>query len=579
MNQAPSDQKADKQIDQQIPRPIKDFLIGRDLFEPSALFDFLNPKLSLLKDPMTMNGMDRAIARLVLARQRQEKIALYGDYDLDGTGAVAMLESAFKQLGFEDLVLMQPKRLTDGYGLHAHLIDELANKQVQLILTADVGITAVEAAAHAKHRNLDLIITDHHLPGPVLPEALAIVNPNQPGCPSGLGYLCGTGVAFYLTRALKGALVRSKIIPDTACDLRGLLDFFVIATVTDMVPLREDNRVLVKHGLRVLENTSRPGFKVLLRELDLGGRSLSAADVAIKFAPKLNALSRMEKDLLPLDVYRAVSDAEAEALVSQVLDNNSDRREQQQIGDQEAARLMKEWDDRNFIFLYSEQFHRGIVGLVATKLSQSYRCPTFVGSLQREDGTIVGSCRIPDNCEVSLVSALESASEHLVKHGGHAAAAGFEVHVGNVPNLILSLKGYFSKIPNLPNSEVELIGEGIEQTSLVYDSVIASHEINQVTMQWLDQIGPFGVGFPAPIFYMPKLQVLSVQVLRGGHLKIQFLETENTEPGKVTALWFSPGTEVQLNPGQIVDLTCELQWNYFAGKKSVQILIKKVILL
>ncbi|MGZ3798449.1 MAG: single-stranded-DNA-specific exonuclease RecJ, partial [Pseudobdellovibrionaceae bacterium] len=282
------------------PPLIGQILASRGFSDSSQVDKFLFPKLTSLKEPLLLKGMDQAVARLGQAALHKEKVCIYADFDLDGTSGLALLKLGMQALGFADVIHYQPKRLSEGYGFHAHAVEELHKQGVTLIVTVDVGITANPAVEKAQALGIDVILTDHHLPGAVLPPAFVIVNPNQKSDDSGLGYLCGAGVAFYLLRALKRYFFDHPTLPKNNFDLKEVLDFFTIATLTDMVPLLEDNRVLVKHGLLKLSETRRPGLRALLAELGLENRPLTSQDVAIRFAPKLNALSRMECGILPI---------------------------------------------------------------------------------------------------------------------------------------------------------------------------------------------------------------------------------------------------------------------------------------
>ena len=539
-------------------------LIGKLLssrgYDDSQIDSILNPKLSLLKDPSILLGMDKAVERIKQAYFKNEKICIYADFDLDGTSGLAILKQALENLGFKDVSYYQPKRLSEGYGFHAHAVEELKTIGIDLIITVDVGITSHKAFEKARELNIDVILTDHHLPSDTLPDAYCVVNPNQKLCTSELGYLCGAGVAFYLARALKRAFAEDPKLPKNEWDLKELLDLFCIATLTDMVPLIEDNRVLVKHGMVVLQNTQRPGLQALLEALELSGRSLSSQDVSIKFAPKLNALSRMESNTLPIHIYLEENLAQARSMVDQILKNNQTRQSLQSDAEGKAMELLKGWDKEDFIFVSSEEFHRGIIGLIATKLSQEFNRPAFVGS-QNSEGMIVGSARLPSGHESSLVDALGFAKDALNRFGGHSAAAGFELLATNKDLLISGLEKFYRQL-KLEKREVEIDFDVTAQLS----------DVNSHFMKWYDHIGPYGVGFTTPLFRFNNLSLKKITELKGGHLKVQFLDRDNT----MDALLFSPSSTQKnvLELGKMYDVLGEIQWNYFRNKQSVQILVK-----
>ncbi|MFP5518980.1 MAG: single-stranded-DNA-specific exonuclease RecJ [Bdellovibrionia bacterium] len=546
------------------PPLIGKLLASRGILDKTQVEKTLNPKLGDLKDPLSLFGMDIALERILKAYHNDEKICIYADFDLDGTSGLALLLAGLEALGFKNVLSYQPKRLSEGYGFHKSAVEDLKERGVSLIITVDVGITAVEAVARANELGVDVIITDHHLPGEKLPEALVIVNPNQPQCQSQLGYLCGAGVAFYLLRGLKRALVEAGVASAQNFDLKEVLDFFTIGTLTDMVPLVDDNRVLVKHGLVKLAETKRAGLRALLNSLGFSGRTLTSQDVAIKFAPKLNALSRMEAGVLPIDIFLEKSATRAEELVHFVLDQNSQRVKFQSDAESRAMELLKDWSHQDFVFVVSEEFHRGVLGLIATKLSQNFNRPAFVGSVNAE-GVVVGSARLPNGMESCLVTALTSAEHALTRFGGHAAAAGFEFHLHAQNQVMESLAKHFSETK-----------EQDRPLKIEYDIEASLADINKQTMTWHDFVGPFGTGFQIPLFKFKRVQLLSKKELKGGHYRLKLSSDNPSQDSSVEALLFTPTHRQlqELRRGETFDLLGEMQWNYFAGAKTIQLLVR-----
>jgi len=530
--------------------------------EQDQLEALLNPKLSELKGPFTMKGMKIACDRLVQAFLNQEKICIYADFDLDGTSGLAILKNGLEKIGFKDVAYYQPRRLSEGYGFHAEAVEELKNLGISLIVTVDVGITSFKAFEKARELGVDVILTDHHLPAETLPDAFVVINPNQKDCPSGLGYLCGAGVAFYLLRALKRAFFEDPRLPKNEWDLKEVLEYFCIGTLTDMVPLIEDNRVLVKHGLVSLSQTKKVGLKALLEALKLNQRELTSQDVAIRFAPKLNALSRMESDILPAQIYLETDEKKAYQMVDKVLENNQTRQSLQSDAEEKALKALANWTEPDFVFVSSEYFHRGVIGLIATKLSQVFNRPAFVGS-ENSEGMIVGSCRVPPGSEISLVEALKSCESVLNRFGGHAAAAGFELHSNHQKDMIQQLKDHFERLKANPHP-----------LEIDFDTTANLSEVNPQVMKWYDFIGPFGVGFQVPIIQFREVVLSSAKDLKGGHLKLQLSDLENKN--KIDALLFSPTDSIKqkIAVGQTYNLLSELQWNYFNGQKTIQLLVK-----
>lgn len=545
------------------PSLIGKILAARGYSASTEVEKLLFPKLSEMKDPLLLKGMSQAIERIGQAFLNKEKICIYADFDLDGTSGLALLKTGLLALGFPDVLHYQPKRLSEGYGFHAAAVEELHKSGVSVIITVDVGITAHAAVDRARQLGIDVILTDHHLPADSIPNAYVVVNPNQGTCESGLGYLCGAGVAFYLLRGLKRYFHDHPQLPKSNWDLKEVLDYFTIGTLTDMVPLVDDNRVLVKHGLVKLAETKRAGLRALLEELDLVDRPLTSQDVAIRFAPKLNALSRMESGILPIDIFLLDDPAQAREMVRQVMKNNSTRVQLQSDAETEAMALLQEWPHRDFVFVASTNFHRGVVGLIATKLTQVYNKPAFVGSVG-SDGMIVGSARLPQGQEACLVEAMATAQELLSRFGGHSAAAGFEIAEARVSQFIEKLASHFSDLREKP-----------KPLEIQYDVTASLADVNTGLMKWHDFVGPFGAGFSIPLLHFSGVQILSKRELKGGHLRLKVADAN----GEVTAeaLLFTP-TPRQLDTLQEVpghyDILGELQWNYFAGQKTIQILIR-----
>lgn len=523
----------------------------------------LKPKLSDLKSPLLLLGMKEACERLLTAHKSQEKICIYADFDLDGTSGCALLKTALDDLGYKNVLTYQPQRLSEGYGFHASAVEELKKQNVSLIVTVDVGITANEACLKARELGIDVILTDHHQPPAELPVAYTIVNPNQRDCTSGLGYLCGAGVAFYLVRALKRTLLDAGLIESTQGDLRRYLDVLTIATLTDMVPLVDDNRALVKAGLAQLAQTQRPGLRALLKELKLWGRPLSSQDVAIRFAPKLNALSRMENGVRPLDVYTAETDTLAQTLMGETLHNNSTRVSLQAEGEKLALQILSESAETSdkFNFVIHPQFHRGVVGLIATKVAQSTGKTTFVGSVS-SDGLVVGSARNAEDSQLNIVQALESASAHLNRFGGHPQAAGYEFALEKFEDIKNSFREFFSKqsVSDQPRESF-------------FDVEVPFRLVNESLLQELEEIGPFGQSFEVPILKINNLRIEKVTTLTGGHLKYSL--SSSGESRNVEGIWFSPGMQ-NFKVGDEVQVLSEVQRNYFGGTSKLQVLIKEM---
>lgn len=553
---APQELESQLQAACDFPQAIAKLLAIRGV-DPTKLAEFLDPNLDSLQSPFSIIDMAKAVDRLFLAFQNREKVCVYADFDLDGTSGLALLRQGLMQLGFESVSFYQPRRLKQGYGFHKEAVDEAKQSGVSLIVTVDVGISAVETAAYARSQNLDVIITDHHLPGTELPPALAIVNPNRSECTSKLQYLSGAGVAFYLLRALKRKFFDEGVSSQSQLNLRELLDLFTIATVADMVPIVEDNRVLVRLGLSVLEETQRPGLKQLLKKLELSNRKILAFDVGMKLAPKLNAMSRMENGFLPLDVFLS-DEANAEHLVSQAFQENDLRIQLQQEGENIARGLAKELRKNDFVAVASKDFHKGVIGLIASRLLEEEQKPCFVGCIN-EEGVITGSAR---SASVSLVEVLQENSQVLNRFGGHAFAAGFEVSMDQWSSFVQGLSLSFEK-----KKSIEVKSE--------YDLELRLSDINQDFLFWYEKLEPFGRGFANPLILLKGFEVRKAKILKQKHLKLDLVDRGQN----LSAILFSAKADVlaKVSDSMSIDyLLGELQWNHFNNKKQIQLIVKGI---
>jgi single-stranded-DNA-specific exonuclease len=505
--------------------------------------------------------METAVNRLVQAFKAQEKVYIYADFDLDGTSGLALLHSALTDFGFNNLGFYQPKRLTEGYGFHVEAVEDIAKNGADLIVTVDVGIGAISAAQRAKALGVDLIITDHHLPKDEIPESLAVVNPNKGTCPSGLGHLSGTGVAFFLAIALKRSLEKSGI-DLSKIDMKSYLDVFVIGTITDMVPLVKDNRPLVKHGLFQITKSKRHGLRALMAELGLAEKKpLSSSDIGMLLAPKLNALSRLEADVMPIDVLMHESSKdgdEAKELIKRVLALNTERKEEQKRAEAAALFEAEEQADRGYIFVHSKDFHKGVIGLVAIKLAQRFGVPAFVGS-ESADGTITGSSRVPDSSSFHLVEILGTAHETLIQFGGHKEAAGFKLKKENALLFDAALGLGVSRFSK----------ENLVKT---YDMEIGIDQVDSELMSWLDRLEPFGKGFSYPVLRVSGCEIQELKVLNGGHLRVLLRGKRQL----ITGIYFNPPEGLNINVGAKVELLGELQTNEFRGRRSLQLILRDI---
>lgn len=539
-----------------MPTLIWRWLVSRGLKDTEKIESFFAPTLASLTHPFKLEGMEKAVERLIAAHVNQERICIYGDYDLDGSSGIALLVDGLRLLGFKNVSFYQPSRFLEGYGIHGDALEIIAKRGDKIVISVDCGITAIDEALKARELGLDLIITDHHLARrdgerEIIPDAYAVINPNQKTCTSGLGHISGVGVGFYLLLGLK------SVLRDMKCDLKTCLDLFAIGTITDMVPLRAENRVLVKHGLKVLSQTKRPGLRALLQKVGVWGRDLDSMDVAFTFAPKLNALSRLELGIRPLDIMMCDDTKKAEILAEEVVNLNDKRKNLQTELEEKIVSQLDSEKDLPVIVL-SAPGHAGVVGLVATKVTQLTGKPAFIVALSECEA--VGSARGRE--EDNLPQGLASASHVLDRFGGHAQAAGFSLAPENFQAFKVAVIDHYKKLRD--GALQAMISEKL------YDVDAKLNEFSEPFMSWLKNAGPFGAENPNPLFRISNPVISEVKWLKGQHLKLIL----NDGPKTFEALAFFAQGQYDVEKGQQIEILAEPSWNYFRGQRRLQFLIR-----
>jgi single-stranded-DNA-specific exonuclease len=484
-------------------------LVARGVRSAEAAAQFLDPRLDHLHSPYLMKGMREAIARIQRAIAADELILIYGDYDVDGTTAIVILKRAIDLLGGR-ATFHVPHRIRDGYGMKDDIIERAATEGVRLVISVDTGIRAFPAAEAARRVGLDLIVTDHHLPEDgQLPHAFAVLNPNQPDCSYPCKSLCGAGIAFKIAQALFEAKdeadARRRLLPS-------FLKMAAIATIADAVPLVGENRVIAKLGLAGLRDPRNAGLRALMSVAQLAEkqRQLSASDVAFRIAPRINAAGRMDVAETVIELFETREDEKARELAARLNQLNSDRQQsEQEIVQALEARLAEpQFAEARCIVLDGEGWHRGVIGIAATRVVERTCRPALV--ISRENGEGHGSGRsIP---AFHLLSALESCHELFTRFGGHAHAVGFSLPSDRIAELRERLDKYARErltaddlVPVLEaESEIELGG-------------ITPELIRTVRL-----MEPFGVGNREPIFVCRNVRVLlPPKVLKDKHIKLR----------------------------------------------------------
>ena len=481
-------------------------LVARGIRSAEAVQQFLAPSLAHLHSPYAMLGMKAAVERLQSAIANKEPVLIYGDYDVDGTTAVVILKTAIELCGGVTNFHV-PHRIRDGYGMKDDVIERAAAAGVRLIISVDTGIRAFAAAETARRVGVDLIVTDHHLPETHegVPHALAVLNPNQPDCQYPCKVLCGAGVAFKVAQALLEATDRARMLPS-------FIKMVAIATIADSVPLTGENRMITKIGLDGLRDPRNLGLKAILEasQLDLT-KPVGTGEIAFRVAPRLNAAGRMDvaEDVIRLFSTRDV--AEARTLAQKLSDLNTDRQ-------QEEARILDaietslnerpELRDAYCVVVDGHGWHRGVIGITATRIVERYGRPTIV--LSRDGEEAHGSGRSIRGFH--LLEALESCRELFTRFGGHAAAVGLGLPCGRIPQLRDALDSYARRL---------LTPEDFIPT-LDYDAEISLAEVCPKLYGAVQQLRPFGMGNPEPVFRADNVSVtLPPKVIKDKHLKLR----------------------------------------------------------
>ncbi len=530
-----------------LPPLLAGLLAARGVVRPEEARRLLSPGREPIPDPMLLKDMDRAVYRVRLALDREELIAVYGDYDVDGITATCLLTQFLTARGGH-IIPYIPSRLGEGYGLNPEAVHALSEQGVDLIITVDCGITAVEETALANSLGIDVVITDHHACKEELPPAAAVVDPHRPDCPYPFKGLAGVGVALMLALAVAGPEERQAVFNEF-CDLAA------VGTVADVMPMTGANRAIVGLGLQRLDPPRRLGFASLIRYAGLEDKPVTSVAVGYTLAPRINASGRMGMAEVAVELFLTRDPVRADGLAAQLCELN---RERQGIeGDifQQCVQRLEEEPQEGAIVLAGSQWHQGVVGIVASRLAEKYACPCFMICL--DGGIGKGSCRSWG--DINLFELLSSCSPLLENFGGHTLAAGFTVKEENIPALALALRRAVAESCN---------GQALPSV-LEVDMAVSPQHLTVEAVEALDRLEPCGTGNPRPVFLLQGAQVHTMsQVGRGRHLKLK-LESRGVT---LDAIYFSSqGAELGLSPGCRVDLVFYPQINDFRGVRTVQL--------
>ena len=536
-------------IDAGIPPLPAVVLCSRGLDTPKKARDFLDDREDLLHDPFLLKDMDLAVARIQSALEQQETIAVYGDYDVDGITATCLLTDFLRRQG-ANVVFYIPDRMEEGYGLSHQAVEFLHGQGVSLIITVDCGITAVTETIHAAELGIDVVITDHHECKEVLPNAVAVVNPHRTDCQYPFPCLAGVGVAFKLVLALGGPDRRRELLTEYA-------DLTAIGTIADVMQLTGENRAIVRFGLQSLKHTRRPGLRSLIHEAGADDKPLTASTIGYTLAPRINASGRMGCASMAGELLLTEDPVRAEELARKLCALNRERQSiEGAIYEECVARLDRMGGSHSVIVLANENWHQGVVGIVASRLAEKYSCPAFMICLQ--DGNGKGSCRSFGG--FNLFAALEQNGELLEDFGGHELAAGFTIREENIDEFRARMEDAV-----LARTGGEAMISILHADAQITDPSLLSQE----NVDSLSLLEPFGAGNPKPVFVLSGAAVLSMFEVGGGrHLKLRL----RSQGATFEAIFFSANiAQLGLAPGDRVDVAFTPQINEFRGARSVQL--------
>jgi single-stranded-DNA-specific exonuclease len=538
------------------PPILKQVVFNRGLATDAEARAFLKAEPNADSDPFQLTGMRATVDRLCYALEHTEPIAIYGDYDVDGVTATALLVQALSVLGANVRGYI-PNRFDEGYGLNKDALDSLKADGVKLVLTVDCGIRSPDEALHAQAIGLDLIISDHHHPdGTNLPPAFAVINPKQHGDPYPDKDLAGVGIAYKIAEALIGVQQ-----PVDGFQIQELLDLVALGTVADLAPLVGENRVLVRKGLRQIRETKRQGLFSLARVADLKIDKCTAGNIGFVLGPRLNASGRLESALASFELLTTADFMRAGQLAMQLDTQNRQRQAiTRAMQEQAEAIAMAEDPEAFLLFAAHEEFNPGVVGLAASRLTEVHYRPAVVAAKSAEETR--GSCRsIP---EFHITDALDQCKDLLVRHGGHAAAAGFTVKNKNLPELVSRLKQI---------AKDQLGARDLRQT-LMADLEVPLWELNFDVLKHLMFLEPTGYGNPEAVFVSRNIKVKAARTVgsEGKHLK---LTLEDERGAAVDAIGFRLG---HLRPDlpPYIDVLYRFEANEFNGRRTLQLNLKDV---
>lgn len=534
------------------PRIIATLLLKRGLDTIEEIEAFLNPSLDQLHDPFLFKDMEKAVNRVLEAIDKHEKITIYGDYDVDGTTSTSLLLLGLTKLGaIVDYYI--PHRMIDGYGLSISGLDQINENGTKLIISVDCGINAVDEVEQIHQYGMEIIITDHHNPKELLPNALAIINPKVEDSGYPFEKLAGVGVAYKLLVAI---YMKLEIATDE--NVSKYLDLVALGTIADIVPLYGENRVLSALGLTHLIEKNNLGLKALIDFANLNQKTLNSSDIVFGLAPRINAAGRMGSADIAVELLISNDERQSKELAENIEHQNSLRQREDQKTYKEAIEIIekkyKNIDETVLIVLSSDNWHQGVIGIVASKLVEQFNRPVVMISVK--DGVGSGSGRsIPD---LDLFKALTDNDESLISFGGHKYAVGLTLYQEYIDLFENKLSAYLKNMPYSQNI----------QNTIAIDSHLELYDINKNFLAWIEKFSPFGSGNRRPVFYTEKVNVSTYPYIVGkNHLKLKVIK----DGVELDLIGYNLGDYlVSLKKNSVLDIAYSVEVNTFFKKMTIQ---------
>lgn len=538
-----------------LPLPLAQVLANRKILDPAAAEKFLRGTLADLHDPYLMTGMAAAADRIDRALESGEKILIFGDYDVDGVLSMVMLHRALSSMGGQ-VDYFIPERLKEGYGIKDEHIGVAAERGAKLVISVDCGIKAVGFVRRAKELGIDVIITDHHLPDLELPDALAVLDPVAPGANYPERNLAGVGVVLKLIQALLARRGRTSL-------LRHYLKLVSIGTIADIAELKGENRIFVKFGLRELDDVANPGLKSLIEVCGLRGKRITEGDVGFRIGPRINAAGRMGHTELAVRLFFATELDETRAVAKRLDELNSERQDTEERIFEEAAERVRAGglaEKYKLLILGSDAWHRGIIGIVASRLKEAFSRPVLLFSYA--DGKAFGSGR--SISDVSLIECLDECRRFFLSYGGHPYAVGCTLRCEDLPEFKRALNAVAAV--RIPDEQLK--------RKIKIDAELAFSDITGVFLEFHAQLDPFGVGNPRPVFLTRGAEVVAPpRSLKGKHTKMLLRRDGRT----FEAIgWDQAAWAREIVQGDRIDAAFTLQTSTYLGEERLYLCLEGV---